>query len=83
MYGLRPPETPDWSPGELLAVVQAGRRREQHTAVMLHTHAALCRAAFGGKFPAVFEAFPLWTQEEVYNLKAQRLREQLMQHTKG
>ena len=47
-------------------------------AIMLHTHAALCRQAFDGKLPPVYEAFPLWTQEEIYAMKAQRLKEKLL-----
>ncbi len=82
MYGLLPVETPDWSPGELLSVVEAGRRRDQRTAVLLHTHAALCRKAFDGDFPPVYEAFPLWTEEEIFGMKARRLREKLMSQTK-
>lgn len=78
MYGLLPVETPDWSPGELLAVVNAGRRRDQRTAVLLHTHAILCRQAFDGAVPPVYEAFPLWTANEIYSMKAQRLMEKLL-----
>lgn len=82
MYGLLPVETPDWSPRELLSVVEAGRRRDQRTAVLLHTHAALCARAVNGKLPPVYEAFPMWTEEEILTMKAQRLREKLMSQTK-
>ena len=75
-------ETPDWSPGELLAAVQAGRKREQRTAFFLHTHAGLCSAAISGKLPPVYEAFPLWSQEEIFSMKAQRLRNALFQQSK-
>jgi hypothetical protein len=82
MYGVLPVETPDWSPGELLAVVEAGRRRDQRTAVLLHTHAALCARAFNGDIPPVYEAFPMWTDEEIFTMKADRLRKKLLSQSR-
>lgn len=76
--GLLPVETPGWSPGELLSVVEAGIKRDQRMAIMLHSHAVLCRQAFDGAIPPVYEAFPLWTQEEIYAMKVQRLKEKLL-----
>ena len=75
-------ETPGWSPGELLAVVQAGRQREQRTAFFLHIHARLCCEAFNGKLSPGYEAFPLWSQEEIFSMKAERLRNALFQQSK-
>lgn len=51
-------------------------------AVMFHTHAALCRKAFDGRLPPVYEAFPMWSEEEIYTMKARRLRERLLLHSK-
>jgi hypothetical protein len=79
---MLPVETPDWSPGELRAVVKAGRRRDQRTAVLLHTHAALCARAFNGNLPPVYEAFPVWTEEEIFAMKAQRLRAKLLSQSR-
>lgn len=75
-------ETPNWSPGELLSVVEAGRIRDQRMAVMLHSHAVLCRQAIDGKVPPVYEAFPLWTQEEIYTMKVQKLKEKLLSQSR-
>jgi hypothetical protein len=75
-------ETPDWSPGELFSVVEAGHKREQRMAVMLHTHASLCRQAFDGKLPPVYEAFPLWSQDEICSMRVRRLKEMLLAQSK-
>lgn len=69
--------------GELWDYVSAGRRREQQRARMLYTHAGLCSAAFAGKMPPVWEAFPLWTEEEIDAFRTEKLRQSLMKHAKG
>lgn len=82
LYGVSPAEAPHWSPRELLYVVEAGRKRDQRTAVFIHTHAALCSRAISGKMPPVYEAFPLWSSEEIWRMKAERLKEKLLQRSK-
>lgn len=36
-----------------------------------------------GKLPEVWEAFPLWSEEEIYEKKAERLKLWLMKKVKG
>lgn len=79
---MKPGETDELSPAELTAYFEAGRKREQRQAFMLHTHAALCRAAMDGKLPEVWETFPFWEQKEIYQIKAERMRTKLMKQVK-
>lgn len=76
-YGLHPTETADWSPGELQGFIEAGRLREQRQAQFLYSHAALTNAAMNGKMPEIWEAFPLWSMEEIYQAKAERIARML------
>jgi hypothetical protein len=50
--------------------------------VLLHTHAALCARAFNGDIPPVYEAFPMWTDEEIFTMKADRLRKKLLSQSR-
>lgn len=75
---MTPKDTGDLSPAELLAYFEAGRKREQRQAFMLHTHAALCRAAMDGKLPEIWEAFPFWETKEVYQMKAERMKSNML-----
>lgn len=61
-------------------MIEAGRKRDQRTAVFLHTHADLCSRAISGKMPPVYEAFPLWSSEEIWKMKAERLKESLLKN---
>lgn len=82
MYGASPVETEDWTPADLLHLIEAGRKREQRQAVMLHTHATLCRLAMDGKLPDVWEAFPFWTDEEVWTAKAERIKTAMLRKSR-
>jgi hypothetical protein len=62
--------------------VKARQQSEQLQAKMLYTHAALCRMAMDGKMPPVWEAFPLWTPEEINQFRTEKIKSSLMKHTK-
>lgn len=68
--------------GELVDYVNAHQSRELEErrawAGMLYTHAALCRHAFDGKMPDIYDAFNLWTPEEIQAIRAEQIKAMLM-----
>ena len=54
------------------------RRQAQEQAIMLYNHAQLCRAAFEGKMPKLWEAFDLWSEEEIRQAETERLKQMLL-----
>ena len=50
---------------------------------MLYTHAALCRRAFDGSLPPLWEAFDLWSEEEIQMAEAERLKTMLLNLSPG
>ena len=49
---------------------------------MLYTHAKLCALAVGGDFPELWEAFPLWSQQEVTAERVQRMKAAMLRKSK-
>ena len=77
LYGAEDPE--ELTYGELAELLELGAERErrflQGLALVAYRHAALtARALAGRELPAVGEAFPFWTEEELQAAKLERCR---------
>ncbi len=77
--GLNLFELEDMTWGEVLSVIEADRERQRRQmkdlSVIAYTQAGLtAQALTGGKIPELYELFPFWTEEEVQEMKVEKIR---------
>ncbi|MCD7770135.1 MAG: hypothetical protein LUH36_08500 [Oscillospiraceae bacterium] len=87
MAGVAPIDVWDWTWGELAEAIQAYherlRRERQGLAVIAYQQAGLTARHFGGKgtkLPAVWEAFPFWSEEETRAMQLEKYRAIMRRH---
>lgn len=83
MAGMDPISAWDYTQGEIIEFVQGYRDRSdfrnKNLAILAFGHVMAMNHSMSGKVGEIYEYFPFWSEAEIQEAKAERIKQQMIQ----